>query len=82
MKENGKHFHEQNSFLYPQFNNELPNQVFVWKGNGNKFDPKLNELLKEDNLKVADEGFYSNPNVMSCENYEVWCRRRIREMLW
>lgn len=33
------------------------------KGNVNNFDPKINELLKEDNKHVADEGFSSNKNM-------------------
>ena len=64
LKEKGKHLSEQSSVLYPTCVKGLPNQVFVTTGNGDNVDPKINELLKEDNSKVTDEVFYSYQNVI------------------
>lgn len=79
MKEKGKHFLQTNSVLSPTCIKGLPNQVFVTTGNGDIVDPKIIELLKEDNSEVTDEGFYSNQNVIENglnQGYKVLQRQK------
>ncbi|KAL7585209.1 hypothetical protein Lser_V15G45873 [Lactuca serriola] len=53
-------------------------QFYIQKGNGDKVDPNLNELLKEDNSKVTDKGkgkkfqlkeYYQEQVKQAFENY-------------
>lgn len=53
--------------------------MFVRTGNRDNIDPKINELLKEDNSNVTDEGFYSNQNVIENglnQGYKVLQRQK------
>lgn len=50
--------------LYLHFK-DFPTQIFVITGNGDNVISKLNDLFKEDNLKVTNDGFYSNQNIMA-----------------
>ena len=68
LKDKGKHYLESHSVVYPRFKDTyevlFSNQVFVTTGNGDKVDPELNKLIKEDNKGVKKESFYSNQNTI------------------
>lgn len=56
-----------NKFLYDIHNSKIFQILFVTSGNDENVNSKLNDFFKEDNLKLSDEGFYTNENVMENE---------------
>ncbi|XP_023759875.1 uncharacterized protein LOC111908280 [Lactuca sativa] len=81
--EKGAHFLETNIVVYPNFKCTddvlFTNQVFFTTGNVENIKLEFNKMVKEDNKKISDEGFFSNQSTVEnnlTKNSSVFQRQK------